>query len=78
MPRIYDNESGALLGTVTSEEVQYLVDQLEEEDSEDKDYYIDRATLAWFEEHGVDSALITLLLDALGDRQGMEIRWEAD
>jgi len=78
MTQLYDAESGKLIGTIGVAELQLLIDQLEEESLEDQDYYIDRATLAWFEEKGADSALITLLREALGDRQGMEIRWEKD
>ena len=75
MVRLYQSESGDLIGTITAAQLQYLVDQLEEEDSEDRDYYIDRATLDWFDEHGVDPALEALLREALGDREGMDIRW---
>jgi hypothetical protein len=75
MVRLYESESGDLIGTITAAQLQYLVDQLEEEDSEDRDYYIDRATLDWFDEHGVDPALEAQLREALGDREGMDIRW---
>ena len=75
MVRLYQSESGDLIGTITAAQLQYLVDQLEEEDSEDRDYYLDRATLDWFDEHGVDPALEALLREALGDREGMDIRW---
>jgi hypothetical protein len=78
MAKVYDVESGELVGTVTATELQFLVDQLEEEDSEDRDYYIDLASLAWFEEQGADPALMALLRHALGEREGMDIRWERD
>ena len=78
MPTLYDAESGKLLGTITADELQYLMDQLEEEGVEDQDYYIDRATLAWFEEHDADSTLLALLREALGDRLGLDIRWTKD
>lgn len=78
MPNLLDAESGELIGPITAAQLAFLIDQLEEEDSEDRDYYIDRATLAWFEEHNADSALLRLLRGALGDREGMDIRWQAD
>ncbi len=78
MPNLYDAESGTLLGTITSAQLAFLIAQLEEEDSEDQDYYIDRATLTWFEEQDADAALMTLLWGALGDREGMDIRWQDD
>jgi processive 1,2-diacylglycerol beta-glucosyltransferase len=78
MAKVYDVESGKLVGTVTATELQFLIDQLEEEDSEDRDYYVDLASLSWFEEQGADPALIALLRQALGEREGMDIRWEQD
>ena len=75
MVRLYQSESGDLIGTITAAQLQYLVDQLEEQSLDDRDYYIDRATLDWFDEHGVDLALEALLREALGDREGMDIRW---
>jgi processive 1,2-diacylglycerol beta-glucosyltransferase len=75
MVSLYDEQSGELIGTITHEQLQYLLDQLEEEDSEDRDYYIDRSTLDWFEEHGVDPVLESILREAMGDREGMDIRW---
>jgi hypothetical protein len=78
MPNLYDLESGTLIGSLTSAQLAFLIAQLEEEDSEDRDYYIDRATLDWFEEQDADPALMTLLRGALGGREGMDIRWQED
>ena len=78
MPSLYNAESGTLLGAITSAQLAFLIAQLEEEDSEDRDYYIDRATLTWFEEQDADAALMALLRGALGDREGMDIRWQED
>jgi hypothetical protein len=78
MAQLYDAESGELIGKITAEELQFLFDQLEEEGVEDQDYYIDRTTLEWFEEHGADLNLTVLLREALGGREGMDIRWAKD
>jgi hypothetical protein len=78
MFQLYESESGNLIGPITPEQLQYLVNQLEEESLEDQDYYIDRATLDWFEEHGVDPALEALLREAMGSRDGMDVRWTRD
>jgi hypothetical protein len=75
MARLYDVQSGDLIGTISAVQLEFLIDQLEEEDSEDQDYYVDATTLDWFEEHGADPALMALLRGALGARQGMDIRW---
>lgn len=75
MVQLYDDGSGDLIGTITEGQLQFLIDQLEEEDSEDRNYYIDRTTLEWFDEHGVDPALEAMLREAMGTRNGMDIRW---
>jgi hypothetical protein len=72
---LIDNESGKPIGTISEEQLKVLMDQLEEESTEDQDYYIDGTTLDWFEDERVDSALTALLRKALGSREGMEIRW---
>ena len=59
MPKLYDKDTGAWLGTITEEQLQFLIDQLEEESSEDQDYYINEATLEIFEGAGADPALVT-------------------
>ena len=78
MVQLYEGESGNAIGTITEAQLQVLIDLLEEETLEDQDYYIDRATLDWFEEHDADSALTALLREALGNRDGMDIRWTKD
>jgi len=78
MVQLYDEKSGELIGAITEEQLQFLLDQLEEEDSEDRDYYIDRTTLDWFEEHGVDPELEAMLRETMGARDGMDIRWTRD
>jgi processive 1,2-diacylglycerol beta-glucosyltransferase len=75
MVKLYDKDTGAWLGTITEEQLQFLMDQLEEESSEDRDYYINDATLESFEEEGADPALIKVLRAALNGRTEMEIRW---
>jgi len=75
MINLYDNESGAKLGTITEEQLQFLNDQLEEESFEDQDYYIMADELVDFQEAGADEALITILRTALNGRDDMEFRW---
>jgi processive 1,2-diacylglycerol beta-glucosyltransferase len=74
--RLFDNDSGRPLGTITEPQLQFLIDQLEEESPDDTDYYINRATLDLLASDGADPALLDVLRTALGDRDDMEIRWE--
>jgi len=76
--RLTDSESGKPIGTISEAQLEVLQAQLEEEDSGDQDYYIDTGTLDWFESEGIDAALTGLLRQALGTREGMEIRWTKD
>ena len=75
MIKVYDNESGELLGQITDEELQFLIDELEEESLEDQDYYLNRDTIDMLDKAGGAPTLMELLRAALGDRDGVEIRW---
>jgi hypothetical protein len=72
---LYDNDSGAALGEIAESDLQFLIDNLVEETSDDQDYYLRPETVAMLGERGGDAALLTLLRTALGDREGVEIRW---
>ena len=78
MIMLYDKETGALIGGITEEQFQFLVNHLEEESEEDTDYYINQATLEMFEQEGAEPGLITLLRRALGEKEGIEIQWKRD
>lgn len=75
MIELRDKDTKQSLGTITEEQLQFLLDQLEEESSDDHDYYINADTLDLFEELQIDSQLLDLLRRALGDREDMEIEW---
>lgn len=75
MIRIFDTSTDREIGTLTDAQLQFLLDQLEEESREDQDYYISRETLEMFEGAGANPALLELLRNALGDREDMDIRW---
>ena len=42
---VFDKQSGVQIGSITEAQLQFLIDQLEEEHEKDQDYYINRATL---------------------------------
>lgn len=75
MITLHDKETGAFVGEITEEELQFLFDELEEESPEDKDYYLNRDELEVLEEEGADEALVAMLRKALGNREAMEIEW---
>jgi hypothetical protein len=75
MIKVYDKDTGAWLGTIDEKQLQFLIDQLEEESTGDQDYYVNETTLDMFEEAQADPALVSLLRKALDGRGEMEIRW---
>ena len=76
MHDLKNKETGRTLGKITDEQLQFLIDHLEEESSEDRDYYINQATVEMFKEKGADRDLVTLLEKALEGEEGVEIEWE--
>ena len=78
MIQIHDKDTGSWIGTLTEENLQFLIDQLEEESGEDQDYYINETTIDLFEESGADKDLVFFLRNALNGRTEMEIRWSRD
>ena len=76
MPNLYNKKSGALLGAISEEDVQCLVDVLEEEDSKDVDYFIDLDTVDILEDNGASLDLVQLLRKAIGATEGVDVRWE--
>ncbi|KPL16222.1 MAG: galactosyldiacylglycerol synthase [candidate division Zixibacteria bacterium SM23_81] len=75
MIRLYNNDTGEKIGEITDEQLQFLIDNLEEESLEDQDYYLQRGTVEMLAEKGADSRLLAVLRRAVGDREGVEIRW---
>ena len=75
MIRLHDAARGTPLGTITEEQLQFLMDEFEEESTEDRDYYISADTVDMLEENGGDRDLVTLLRNALAEGDGIDIRW---
>ena len=75
MIQMRDKDTGVMLGSISEENLQFLIDNLEEETEDDKDYYLTRATIDALIEKGASDELKKLLNDALGDRNDVEIEW---
>jgi hypothetical protein len=73
---LYNDATDQLIGSITEADLKVLTDALEEESSEDQDYYIDRATLDVIGDGRATDHLLNILRDALGSSDGMDIRWE--
>ena len=73
---VYDNTTNRLLGSITEADLQVLVDALEEESTQDQDYFIDAATIDVIADGKATEHLVALLRAALGSAEGVDIRWE--
>ena len=73
---LYNAETNQRLGSITEADLQVLVDGLEEESTEDRDYYIDAATIDLLGDGRASDHLLGLLRGAIGSSEGVEIRWQ--
>lgn len=73
--KLYLKDTDACLGTLTEEELAVLINVLEEEDINDQDYYLDPDVLDLMQEKGASESLVSLLRSAIGESEGVEVRW---
>jgi hypothetical protein len=73
---LYNAQTNQLLGSVTDADLKVLVDRLEEESSDDRDYYIDTETIDYLADGRASDHLVQILRTAVGSGKGVEIRWQ--
>ena len=76
--KLDDSSNGVVIGVISEEQLAFLRQELEEELLAEQDDYINQATVDWFESQNADPVLVGVLRRALGEREGMEIRWERE
>jgi hypothetical protein len=76
MPRLFRLDTGDDIGVITDAQLKFLVDQLEEEHDNDKDYFIDRDTLELLSDNGADPELLGLIEKAMGVEDEIDIAWD--
>ncbi len=76
MATLYELSTDRPLGEISDDQLQFMIDQLEEESSDDQDYYLNTATLDLFAERGADAGLLDVLRRAMAGKEELEIRWE--
>ena len=76
MPLLTRIDTDKEIGQITDKQLAFLVEQLEEEHDDDKDYYIDRETLELLSDNGCDPELLALLEKALDRDDEMDIAWK--
>ena len=75
MIQLKETASGEILGEISKEDLQVLIDALVEETETDTDYYINRQTLELLKEKGASETLMGLLEKGMGEREDMDIEW---
>lgn len=76
MPTLKVLGTDRVIGQISDAQLQFLIDQLEEEHEKDQDYFVDHDTLEMLADRGCDPALLDLLRGALGEGQELDIVWE--
>ena len=77
MPKLYDKDTGKLVGEITAEQLEFLNECLvEETDAGTGGTTWTALVIEFLEEEEGDGALVAMLGAALGDREEMDVRWE--
>ncbi|NVB82504.1 MAG: galactosyldiacylglycerol synthase [Kofleriaceae bacterium] len=76
MPRLIRLDTGDAIGEIDETQLKFLIDQLEEEHDDDKDYFIDRDTLELLSDNGADPDLLAMLEKGLAGDDDMTVAWE--
>ena len=75
MVNLTEKDTNKPLGQITEEQLQFLIDNLEEEWLEDQDYAVTPLLLEYLQGLGADGQLLSVLRDALAGREEIEIVW---
>jgi hypothetical protein len=73
---LYNDATNQLLGSITEADLKVLMDALEEESTDDRDYYVDSATIEVIGDGRATEHLLKVLREAVGSSDGIDIRWE--
>jgi len=70
-PQTYERQ---VVGTITEQQLDFLMENLEEEFEEDEEYFLSADTIDFLREQGADKGLLAILEKALsGTQDGVDI-----
>ncbi len=75
---LLDSDTRNVIGRITEEQLRQLQDALEEDVDAPDAYYIGAGTIDLLEDQQLDAPVIAMLRKALGEREGMQVRWSRD
>jgi hypothetical protein len=73
--QLFDADNNQLIGEITEAQLAFLEGQMEEESTEDRDYYISADTMDMLANDGADAGLLALLKKAMAGREDITIKW---
>ena len=76
MYKLTNKLTDVVIGNITGLQLQFMINHLEEESLNDKDYWLHKSLLNTFQENGADPEVILLLTAAFGENEELEIVWE--
>jgi hypothetical protein len=76
--QLIDAANGIAFGRITEEQFQQLQDRLEENDAHEDGYFISDSTIEMLEDAEVDRTVTSMLRTALGDREGLQVKWQRE
>jgi hypothetical protein len=78
MVKLYNAATSQPLSDITDDQLQFLIDQFEEEWEGDQDYYINTGSRDTLKDDGADPSLLALLQRVLGAAGEADIRWSSE
>jgi len=78
MVKLYNAATSQPLSDITDDQLQFLIDQFEEEWEGHQDYYTNTATIDMLKDAGPDPSLLALPQRALGAAGEADIRWSSE
>lgn len=73
--RLFNDQTGEYLGDVEEEDIDFLIEQLEEESDEDRAYYINQDTVTMLRSNGASQELLAALERALSAAGEADVTW---
>jgi hypothetical protein len=75
-PDTYKRE---IIGAITENQLDFLIENLEEEFEEDEEYFLNSETIEYLKEQGADGDLLAILEKALaGAQDGVDITYAVE
>ena len=65
----------AYVGEVSEDQLDFLIDNLEEEWGDDQEYFLNKEMIEMLQQKGAEPELIETLKQALGDKEDVDVVW---